>query len=163
MSNFIRIAAVLLLTALCANANAQTISATDQKGIEACYNGFMAAFEKLDASNLGSLLTENAEHIIPNGAIIRGRDNVVAAMKGYMEFLKTQPKPDNVEIKNLGMQSRYLASDVILSTYTEETSTTVAGKTNVEKLTNAIIMRKVNGQWLAELISLTPVVEMIKQ
>ena len=73
MSNFIRIAAVLLLTALCANANAQTISATDQKGIEACYNGFMAASEKLDASNLGSLLTENAEHIIPNGAIIRGQ------------------------------------------------------------------------------------------
>ena len=163
MSKFLKTAALLLLTALCANTQAQTISEADQKGIEACYNGFLTAFQKLDASGLGILLTENAEQIAPDGQIIRGRNNVVAAMAGYMEYLKTMPKPEKYEQKNLGWQSRYVTKDVILSTYTEETTLQIGGKTTVEKLTHSIVLKKTDNQWLAELIAMTPVVEMPKK
>ena len=145
---------------LAQTAHAQVISPADQKGIEACYNGFMAAFEKMDPTGVGALLTENAEHIIPNGEIVRGRANVVASMAGFMEFLKTHPKPDHAAQKNLNWQSRYVAPDVILSTYTEETTQQFGDKTTVEKLTTAIVLRKIGDKWLADLISLTPVVAM---
>lgn len=141
-------------------AQAQAISPADQKGIEACYNGFMAAFEKMDPTGIGALLTESAEHIVPNGEIVRGRSNVVASMAGFMEFLKTQPKPDHFAQKNLNWQSRYVAQDVILSTYTEETTQQFGDKTTVEKLTTAILLRKIGDKWLADMISLTPVVAM---
>ncbi len=139
---------------------AQTISAADQKGIEACYNGFMSAFEKMDVTGIEALLTENAEQITPEGNITRGRANVVANMKGYMEFLKSQPKPDKFETKNLGWQNRYLAPDVILATYTEENTLSFGSQTKVEKTTTAVVLKKSNGKWLADLITLTPVVTM---
>jgi ketosteroid isomerase-like protein len=163
MSKFLKTAALLLLTALCANTQAQTISEADQKGVEACYNGFVTAFEKLDPSGLGALLTENAEQIVPNGEITRGRNNVVASMAGYMEYLKTLPKPDAYDQKNVNWQSRYVTKDVIVSTYTEETTIQMGGKTTVEKQTNTIVLKKVGAQWLADLIAMTPVVDMPKQ
>lgn len=140
--------------------HAQGISAADQKGVDACYNGFMAAFEKLDATNLGALLTENAEHITPDGNITRGRANVVAMMAGFMEFLKSQPKPDKATIKNVSSQGRYLADNIVLWTYTEENTMQFGSETKVEKTTTAVVLKKVNGQWLADLIALTPVVQM---
>ncbi len=142
------------------NLQAQAISAADQKGIEECYNVFRSAFEKLDASSIGPWLTENAEQILPNGEIIRGRANIVANMAGFMGFLKTQPKPDRTEIKNANAQTRYLAPDLILYTYTEESTQHFGDKSNTEKMTNAVLLRKVGGKWLAELIALTPMVEM---
>lgn len=139
---------------------AQTISAEDQKGIEACYTGFKMALEKMDASATEALLTENAEQIIPNGNIIRGRANVVANIKGYMEFLKTLPKPDRYETKNLGTQNRYLAPGLILSTYTEENTLTFGDQTKVEKTAYAVVLKKSNDKWLADLLTITSVVPM---
>ena len=163
MTNLFKTTALVVLTAICLNAQAQGISAADQKGIETCYNGIMAAFDKFDAKAMIPFMAEHVEQIIPNGTIVRGRDNVVASMAGYMEFLKTQPKPDNVDIKNNNWESRYLAPDVILSTYTEVATYTYGSQSKVETTTTAIVLRKVKGQWLTELIGLTPVVEMPKQ
>lgn len=159
MKNFLKITLFLLFSGACFQSNAQTISAEDQKGIVACYNGFMAAFEKLDPSGLPALLTENAVHIIPDGRILRGRDAVVQGMAGFMEFLKTQPKPDRQEIKNENWESQYLAPDVILTTYTENASYFYGDKVKAEKTTTTVIMRKVKGAWQAELIGLTPVMD----
>ena len=139
---------------------AQTISDADQKGIMTCYNNFTAAIEKMDIAAIEALLTENAEQITPDGNITRGRTNVVANMKGYMEFLKGLPKPDKFETKLLGMQSRYLAPNVILSTYTEENTLSFGSQTKVEKTTTAVVLKKLNDKWLADLITLTPVVKM---
>ena len=161
MKNFFFKALALCSFVLLSQAvQAQAISAEDQKGIDACYNDFMAAFEKMDAAAIEALLTENAEQITPDGNITRGRANVVANIKGYMEFLKSQPKPDKQETKNLGMQNRYLAPDLVLSTYTEENTLTFGNQTKVEKTTTAVLLKKSKGKWLAELITLTPVVTM---
>jgi ketosteroid isomerase-like protein len=137
---------------------AQSISDADQKGIMANYNGFSAAFGKMDMAGIEALLTENVDQITPNGSITRGRSSVVANMKGYMEFLKGLPKPDKVEVKLIGMQSRYLAPGLILATYTEEKSISFGSQTKVEKTTTAVVLKKTNDKWLLDLIALTPVV-----
>jgi ketosteroid isomerase-like protein len=137
---------------------AQTISDADQKGIMTCYNDFTAAIGKMDIAAIEALLTEDAEQITPEGNITRGRTNVVANMKGYMEFLKSLPKPDKFETKLLGMQSRYLAPGTILTTYTEENTLSFGSQTKVEKTTTAVVLKKMNDKWLLDLITLTPVV-----
>ena len=142
------------------NLQAQAISAADQKGIEECYNAFMAAFEKMDASSTGPWLTENAEQIVPTGEIIRGRANIVASMAGFMGFLKTQPKPDSTATKNVNAQTRYLAPDLILYSYTEESTQHFGNKSKTEKTSTTVLLRKVGSKWLADLITLTPVVAM---
>ena len=155
---------LLTLIACCAFAfftqtlQAQTISDADQKGIMANYNGFSAAFGKMDMAGIETLLTENVDQITPDGSITRGRSSVVANMKGYMEFLKGLPKPDKVEVKLIGMQSRYLAPGLILATYTEEKSISFGSQTKVEKTTTAVVLKKMNDKWLVDLIALTPVV-----
>lgn len=139
--------------------NAQ-VSAADENGIRACYNAFQAAMEKGDFATIGNLLTENAEQIIPNGEIVRGRAKIVGSMKGYLEFMKTLPKPDRQETNLLDWQNRYLAPDLIMATYHETTTLHFGAQTKTENMANAVLLRKVNGQWLVELVALTPVVPM---
>lgn len=124
----------------------------------ACYNGFSAAFAKMDIAGIEALLTESAEQITPEGNITRGRTNVLANMKGYLDFLKGLPKPDKVDTKLIGMQSRYLAPGLILTTYTEENILSFGSQAKVEKTTTAVVLRKMNDKWLVDLIALTPVV-----
>ncbi len=160
MSNFLKTAALLLSFSFVQNLDAQTISAADQKGIEECYNAFMAAFDKLDASALGPWFTENAEHISPMGEIVRGRANLVTSYTNLFTFFKSQPKPDKFERKNTEWQSRYLATDLILSTYIGEDISHFGDKTESSKMSVAVLLRKTGGKWLAELITLTPVTPM---
>lgn len=157
MSNFLKMAALLLCISFAPTLHAQTISAADQKGTEECYNAFMSAFDKLDASGLGSWFTENAEHITPMGEIVRGRANLVASFTNLFAFLKTQPKPDRAEHNNTAGQSRYLATDLILWTYTSEDVSHYGDKTMSEKMSVCVLVRKTGGKWLVELLSLTPV------
>ncbi|MCC6460508.1 MAG: nuclear transport factor 2 family protein [Saprospiraceae bacterium] len=156
MSTCVKTTVLLLCFACTARLNAQAISAADQKGIETCYNGFMAAFDHMDAATFGSLLTENAEHISPMGELVRGRDNLVAYFGRLFEFFKTQPKPEKFERKNDNWQSRYLSPDLILSTYVSTETITAGGAAHSEKNTLSVLLRKQNGIWLAELITLTP-------
>ena len=157
MFKFFKFATLVLACSFAHSLSAQAISAADQKGIEECYNAFMAAFEKMDAAAIAPWLAENAEQITPEGNITRGRANVVANMAGYMAFLKSQPKPDKMEQKNVNTQTRYLSTDLILYTYTEEATVHFGDKANTQKTTTAVLLRKTGGKWLAELITLTPV------
>lgn len=160
MSNFLKTAALLLAFSFAQNLHAQTISAADQKGVEECYNAFMSAFDKLDAAPMGAWFTENAEHISPMGEVIRGRANLVTFYTNLFTFFKSQPKPDKFERKNSNWQSRYLSTDLILSTYVGEDISHFGDKTESSKMTIAVLLRKTGGKWLAELITLTPVTPM---
>lgn len=160
MSNFLKTAALLLAFSFAQNLHAQTISATDQKGVEECYNAFMSAFDKLDAASMGPWFTENAEHISPMGEVVRGRANLVNYYSKLFTFFKSQPKPDKMERKNTNWQSRYLSTDLILSTYVGEDISHFGDKTESNTMSVAVLLRKTGGKWQAELIALTPVVPM---
>jgi uncharacterized protein (TIGR02246 family) len=160
MSNISKMAALQLCCCFALNLRAQTISTADQQGIETTYNAFMAAFEHLDAAAMGPLFTENAEVISPMGEITRGRDNLVVMYTGLFNYFKSLPKPNRSERQNTNWQSRYLAPDLIVATYTEASTSYFGEKKNTEKLTQTVLLRKTGGNWLAELITLTPVVAM---
>ncbi|MBP6828617.1 MAG: nuclear transport factor 2 family protein [Saprospiraceae bacterium] len=160
MSNFLKMAALLLCISFAPTLRAQTISDADQKGAEECYNAFMSAFDKLDASGLGSWFTENAEEINPMGEIVRGRANLVSSYTNLFAFFKTQPKPDRVEHNNTNSRSRYLAADLMSWTYTSENVSHFGDKTRSEKMSVSVLLRKTGSKWLLEQITLTPVAPM---
>lgn len=138
------------------SACAQSLSAADQKAIDETLALGQSAFQKLDVSILTPLLNENVEQIIPDGTIVRGKANVLSGISAYMGYLQTQPKPDRVESKKTSQQYRYLMPDMVLVTSSEETTSFFGDKSTVEKLTTAMVLHKVNGKWLTELIALTP-------
>jgi ketosteroid isomerase-like protein len=148
-----------LLALSLSSAFAQTISAADKKAIDEMYANVAMAFEKSDPKLMEPFIAENAEQIIPTGEIIRGRANIVAGMAGYMGYLKSLPKPDRVEASHVNEQFRYLGTDLVLGTYTDITVKHFGDKTETEKMTNSIILRKVNGKWLTELIAIIPLAE----
>jgi ketosteroid isomerase-like protein len=148
-----------LLALSLGSAFAQTISAADKKAIDEIYATVAMAFQKSDPKIMEAMIAENAEQIIPTGEIIRGRANIVAGLAGYMAFLKSQPQPDRVEASRVNEQFRYLGADLVMDTYTEISVKHFGDKTETEKMTNAIIMRKTNGKWLTELIAIIPFAE----
>lgn len=156
MSNFLKTSVLLLALACAAGLQAQQISAEDQKGIEACYNGFMTAFDKMDASAFNGLFTENADHIDPTGTLVHGRSNLVAYFGKWFEMLKSMPKPDRVERNDSVWNNRYLASDLILATYNSDETLYFGDQKQVQSTAIAVLLRKQNGKWLAELVSVTP-------
>ena len=159
MSNISKMAALLLTCLFALNLSAQTISDTDRQGIETTYKSFAAAFNQLDAAAMGPLFTENAEVITPMGEIVRGRANLVAMYTGLFNYFKSLPRPDRSEREILNRQEHYLAKDLILVSYTEVTTSFYGDKQQVDKMSQAILLRKTGDTWLAELVSLTPVME----
>ena len=82
----------------------------------------------------------------------------VAMYTGLFNYFRSLPKPDRHEQTNLFMQTRYLATDVILATYTEQTDNYFGEKKDTGKMTFSIVLRKTGGKWLIELVTLTPVI-----
>jgi hypothetical protein len=149
--------AFTLLALSFGSACAQSLSAADQKAIDETMALGQTAFQKMDISILTPLLNENVEQIIPDGTIVRGKANVISGISAYMGYLQSQPKPDRVESKKTSQQYRYLTPDMVLVTSSEENTSFFGDKSTVEKLTTAMVLHKVNGKWLTELITLTPV------
>ena len=83
----------------------------------------------------------------------------MAGLAGYMGFLKSLPQPDRVDASRVNEQLRYLGTDLVLDTYTDVTVKHFGDKTETEKMTNAVIMRKTNGKWLTEFVAILPLVE----
>ena len=158
MSNFSKLAALLLTCFFALHLTAQTVSDADRQGVEQTYASFMAAFDQLDAAAMGPLFTENAEVVSPMGDIVRGRANLVTMYTGLFGYFKSLPKPDRTERDILNRQSRYLANDLILVSYTEVSTSYYGEKQQVEKMTQSVLLRKTGDKWLAEQIALTPVV-----
>jgi len=157
MKNFL--ISFILLALSFGSACAQGLSAADQKAIDETMALGETAFQKMDISILTPLMSENVEQIVPDGTIVRGKANVSAGIGAYMSYLKTQPKPDRNESKKTSEQYRYLSPDLVLATYTSINTSYFGDKTKVEKMSEAMILRKTNGKWLTELIALTPITQ----
>lgn len=158
MSKISKLATLLLTCFFALNLQAQSVSAADQQGVDACYKAVKTAFGQLDANAMGSLFMENAEVVSPMGEITRGRANIVTMYTGLFNYFKSQPKPDRYEQTNLFMQTRYLAKDLILATYTEQSDNYFGEKKDTGKMTFSIVLHKTGDKWLIELVTLTPVI-----
>jgi uncharacterized protein (TIGR02246 family) len=147
-----------LFFAVCAATFAQTSS--DGKALAEVYNQAMKAFEKQDAQALTALFTNDAEHITPLGGIVRGKEALQASYVGLFKMFAQLPKPDRSTREVLNMKNRYITPDLLLSTYTEKTTSYFGTKANVEEMTSSVLLSKKGDKWLIESLTLTPVTPM---
>ncbi len=160
MSNISKLAALLLTCSFALNLRAQSLSATDQQGIDATFKSISAAFEKMDAPALSPFFTENAVSVSPMGQITRGHDNLIAMYTGLFNYFKSLPVPDRYEEQRLDWQARYLTQEVVAISFVEMSTSYFGDKNKVEKMAYSLILRKKDSKWLVEQVSLTPVIDM---
>ena len=147
-----------LLFAVCSATFAQTSS--DDKAVIEVYNQAMKAFEKQDAQAITALFTDNAEHITPLGGIVRGKEAVQANFVGLFQLFAQMPKPDRSTREVINMKNRYITPELLISTYTEKTTSHVGNKSTVEEMTSSVLLSKKGDKWLIESLTLTPVTPM---
>lgn len=156
MKQILTTAALLLTTVFSFNAKAQ-ISEKDKDDIKKVYEAAATAFQKMDATALSNIFTDNGTHINPMGKITQGRSNLLSLYTNLFSYFKTQPRPDKSTTNLTNQEARYIAPGVILTTYTEETTNYSGDKASSEKYSFAILLVKKNGKWLCEQVTMTPV------
>lgn len=160
MSTISKLAALLLTCSFALNLRAQSLSTADQQGIDATFKSISAAFEQLDAPALSPFFTENAVSVSPLGHITRGHANLMGMYTGLFNYFKSLPVPDRYEDQRLDWQARYLTQDIVAISFVEMSTSYFGDKNKVEKMAYSLILRKVDGKWLVEQVSLTPVTDM---
>ncbi|MFN8290276.1 MAG: SgcJ/EcaC family oxidoreductase [Chitinophagaceae bacterium] len=159
MKQFI-IAALLLATTFCQQANAQ-LSDADTKSTLALYEKITNAFTSGDAAALAASYTENGTHISPDGQIITGRAALQSFFEKLFSFFKTQPKPDKQETSQNNWNARYLSKDLVTITYNDEQVSHFGDKTDKTVFALNVILKRTKDGWLCEMVSMTPAKPML--
>lgn len=150
MSKFFQLAALLLLTTFCASLSAQT---TDEKAIYAVLEEGINAFEARDLERFSGIYSEKASFISPNGYIMQGK----AAIKmRHAELFKTLPKADKSSHEYQSRNVHLLDADLAVLTADCKFSNVMGDKTENSQTAFSLVLRRTKGQWLAELVTLTP-------
>lgn len=157
MMNPFKLAALLPCIFFALSLVAQPLSKTDKADIEAQSSPWGKVFETWYAPALEPFFAENAEMVTPQGTIIRGRSQIIDMFSGLFQYFKTLPKADRTEKAEINKSERYLAPDVVLMTFVEESTSYFGTDKRVESMAHSIIFRKINGKWLAEHVTITPV------
>lgn len=151
MSNLFNLAALLLLTVLCTPLFAQT---ADEKAIYAVLEEGSAAFEARDADRFAAIFTEKADFIPPVGHLIHGRE---AIRQGHIELFKNFPKPSGTATNEyVDRQIRMLTPDLALLTVQDKVTDKNGDQVFSQKTSISALLRRSEGKWLAELVTLTP-------
>ncbi len=151
MFQFRNLAALLLLTALCTNLSAQT---ADEKAIYAALEAGAAAFEARDADRFAAIFTEQADFIPPVGHLVHGKE---AIRQGHIELFKHYPKPSaTAKEGNIERHIRMLTPDLALLTVRNRVTDKEGDQVVTQQTAISALLRRSGDQWLAELVTLTP-------
>ncbi|MEO6037409.1 MAG: SgcJ/EcaC family oxidoreductase [Saprospiraceae bacterium] len=152
MFHYLKMAALLLLTALCAQLNAQTAS-TDEKAVFALLETDIAAFAARDIDRFIAVYAEDADFISPQGNLLHGRE---AIRQAHVALFTMMPKVEKNSGEYLDRKARFLTADHALVTAHWKSTQTMAGVSRTQEITFSMAVRRTNGQWLIELFTLTP-------
>jgi uncharacterized protein (TIGR02246 family) len=162
MKQILTSAFILVMSVFATHVKAQ-ISDNDKEDVKKVYEAAAAAFKNMDAMAMSNIFIENGAQIDPMGKIIRGKANLLTYFTGLFSYFKSLPKPDKTTTNVSDWDSRSIAPGITVATYTEETVTTTGDKTGSSKYSFSLLLVKKNGKWLAEQVTLTPVINMVMQ
>lgn len=156
MNKVLHFAALLLLTALCAPSTfsgLQAQNAADQTAVLKMWDDVWKAYEAGDEAKMWSFYAENACEIYPDGSSLCGKK---AIREGYDAFKGMLDGKPSWEMTKPSVQ--FLGADVVLLMSDVTSDIKLKGGMQIGgKSKFATIIRKVNGHWLIEFDSQTPV------
>ncbi len=134
------------------NAQAQTDNqATFEAFIKTVYDAYQSGSD--DA--MWVFYSDNAGEITPDGRLSSGKEALKSSWKEFMKMVDSRP---NFSYKMTSW--RLITPDVAILTWDTVADIKIQGQQVGGPTSDMAVLRKVNGNWLIEFDSMTPVVEM---
>jgi uncharacterized protein (TIGR02246 family) len=147
------ILALLFVSLFTSNANAQT--AADETAVKTFWKQVWKAYEVGNVDEVMKIYADNATSITPDGRLQSGK----AAMKEDWEaFTKMTDAPPKFTYEEPSI--RVITADVAIVNYFTQADIKIGGQQVGGKMLGIAILHKVNGKWIVEADSMTPVMEM---
>ena len=146
------ILALLFVSLFTSNANAQT--AADEATVKTFWKQVWKAYESGNIDEVMKVYTDNACSVTPDGRLQSGK----SAMKEDWEaFTKMTDAPPKFTYEEPSI--RVITADAAIVTYSTQADIKIGGQQVGGKMLGMAILHKVNGKWMVEADSMTPVIE----
>ena len=153
MTNVLKALALLLALACTTQIHAQT--AADEAAVKAFWKAAWTNFESGNSDQMWASYTDNASEISPDGSLTNGKKALRENWDAFMKMADEKPA-----FKYDGESVRFVTPDVALVTWDSEADIKIGGQQVGGKTKGMAVVHKINGQWLIEFDSLTPVMAM---
>lgn len=154
MSKFLNLAAMLLLTVLCANCSSdvKAPTAADEAAVRTFWNNVMEDATAGNDEKMWAAYAENAAEIGPDGSLTTGKKAMRDGWEAFMKMVDAKPT-----FKGNILGIRFLSADVAIVTFNSEADIKMGGQQLGGKTTGLAVLHKTGGKWLIEIDSITPI------
>jgi uncharacterized protein (TIGR02246 family) len=154
MSKIVNFTTALLFCALCAT-TAQAQSATDVASVKSFWKEVWQSYQTGNTEQVMKVYTENSSSITPDGRIQVGKTAMKEDWENLMKMVDEAPKFTYEE-----PTIRLITPDVAIVTYSTEADIKMGGQQVGGKTIGMAVLHKINGKWMVESDSMTPVMPM---
>ncbi len=137
------------------NSSIHAQSKADDAAFKTLWKNIWTAFESGDNAKMFDYYTDQACEITPDGNMTCGKKALIENWTFFMKMLDEKPKFTYSE-----PTLRYLTPDVLIATWESNDDIKLKGKQIGGKTKSMAVVHKINGKWLIEFDSFTPVIQM---
>lgn len=143
-----------LMTLLFAcNINAATAqTAADEAAVREFFMAAWATFNAGDIDKSLDAFTEKAGEIGPDGSLLTGKQSLRESYEAMMKMVDAKP---SFSCEQLTV--RFITADVAITTFDSNADIKIGGQQVGGKTKGMAVLHKINGKWLIEFDSSTPV------
>jgi len=131
-------------------AGAQT--AADETAVKTFWKDTWSAFDSGDTEKMWAAYADNAAEIGPDGSLTSGKKSLRENWDAFMKMVDAVPK-----FSYASPSVRFVTADVALITWDSEADIKIGGQQVGGKTKGMAVLHKINGRWMIEFDSLTPV------
>jgi len=155
MSKLLHLATATFFLALFVYPNVQAQTAADAASVKAFWKEVWQAYQTGDTDKVMQVYTDNASSITPDGRLQTGKAAMKEDWENFMKMVDETPKfsPGEPNI-------RLITPDVAIVTYSTEADIKMGGQQVGGKMLGMAVAHKINGKWMLETDSMTPVLPM---
>jgi len=155
MSKLLHLATATFFFALCVFSNVQAQTTSDAASVKTFWKEVWQAYQTGNTEKVMGVYTDNASSITPDGRIQVGKDAMKTDWENFMKMTDEAPKFSYEE-----PTIRLITPDVAVVTYATEADIKIGGQQVGGKMIGLSVLHKINGKWMVETDSMTPVLPM---
>lgn len=155
MSKLLHLAIATFFLVLFVYPNVQAQTTADAASAKTFWSEVWQAYQTGNVDNVMQVYTDNAGSITPDGRLQSGKAAMKEDWENFMKMVDETPKfsPGEPNI-------RLITPDVAIVTYTTDADIKVGGQQVGGKMLGMAVAHKINGKWMLEFDSMTPVLTM---
>ncbi|HMG15506.1 MAG TPA: nuclear transport factor 2 family protein [Saprospiraceae bacterium] len=147
---------LLMIVALgLANTSVHAQSKSEETAVKAFWKSVWQAYESDNPEKVFSFYSENACEITPDGMLTCGKKAMLENWKMFMQMVDEKPKFSYED-----PLVRFITADIATITWNSNDDIKIKGQQVGGKTKGMALVHKINGKWLVEFDSITPVIQM---